>query len=83
MGLGYRIIFSGTTSIHYAGVMNIIAATAVTIHLSFGLNENENQQDIIDNSVAQKSNDSQHGKSHVGSKALPPPSYITEVGLLC
>lgn len=59
MGLGYRIIFSGTTSIHYSGVVNIIAATAVTIHLSFGLNENENQQDIIGNSVAQKSKESQ------------------------
>lgn len=80
MGLGYRIIFSGTTSIHYSGVVNIIVATAV---LSFGLNENENQQDIIDNRVAQKSNESQHGKSHVGNKALPPPSYIMEVGLLC
>lgn len=43
MGLGYRIISSGTTSIHYSGVVNIIAAAAVTIHLSFGLNENENQ----------------------------------------
>lgn len=38
---------------------------------------------IIDSSVAPKSNKSQHGKSHVGNKALPPPSYITEVGLLC
>lgn len=43
MGLGYRIIFSGTTSIHYLGVVNVITAAAVRIHLSFGLNENENQ----------------------------------------
>lgn len=35
--LGYRIILSGRASIHYPGVVTITAATAVTIHLSFGL----------------------------------------------
>lgn len=37
MVLGYRIVFSGSTSIHYSGVVTITAATAVTIHPSFGL----------------------------------------------
>lgn len=36
-GLGYRNIVSGSTSVHYWGVVTITAATAVTIHLTFGL----------------------------------------------
>lgn len=36
-GLGYRSIGSGSTSVHYWGVVTMTAATAVTIHLTFGL----------------------------------------------
>lgn len=34
---GYRNIVSGSTSVHYRGVVTITAATALTIHLTFGL----------------------------------------------
>lgn len=36
-GLGYRNIVSGSASVQYWGVVTITAATAVTIHLTFGL----------------------------------------------
>lgn len=69
MVLGYRIVFSGSTSIHYSGVVTITAATAVTIHPSFGLKMKINKTSL--RTASHRRAMSLCGKSHVGNKALP------------
>lgn len=69
-GFGYRNIVSGSTSVGYWGVVTITAATAVTIHLTFGLKMKTNRTLETTASVTQMSSESLHGKSHVGREAL-------------